>query len=318
VGIYLRREGLELQKLIIWTAIAVVMIGLSVTAVIYTERPQFCPTCHEMTPYYDAWTQGPHAETSCMECHVQSGLANHLLHKFVALGEVWAHFTTIPAYPAYTADVPDHRCTACHESVAEPSPAPPGFSHAEHAAAGACQGCHQTAGHAVTFGALASAGVLASQYASMPADAVTGRLTLADEDPANPPGHADVICGRCHAMARAGCGYCHEKNAEHVATELPCAQCHEPGDTFKGAKFSHTGAALDCADCHQPPANHYPGVECRSCHRSDVAFDKTVFRHPADTGEHSFRSLPCVDCHPNGYESATCTKCHEGGEPEDD
>jgi len=306
------------RKLIIWIAVAAVMIGVAVAAVVYTERPQFCPTCHEMTPYYDAWAQGPHATTNCMDCHVESGLANHLQHKFVALGEVWAHFTTDPAYPFYTAEVPDRRCTACHESVPEPSPAPPGFSHAEHAAAGECQGCHQSTGHAVTFGALADAGVLASQYASQPAQAVTGRLTLADESPATPPGHADVICGSCHAMAAAGCGYCHEKPAEHVVTDLPCAQCHKPGDTFKGAKFSHTQAAMDCADCHQPPANHYPGVECRACHSPTVAFKKTVFRHRGDTGEHSYRSMPCVNCHPNGYASATCTKCHEGGAPEDD
>lgn len=306
-----------MKKLVIWTVVVVVAAGILVTSIVYTERPQFCPTCHEMGPYYNAWAQGPHVDTSCMDCHVESGVVNHLLHKFVALGEVWSHFTTTPSYPAYTAQVPDHRCTGCHETVADPTPPPPGFKHAEHSATGTCQGCHPSTGHEVTFGALADAGILSSAYTTPPADAVTARLSVVDQKPGIPLGHADVICGQCHAMASAGCGYCHEKPEKHIVTDLPCAQCHKPGDTFKGAKFSHTGT-LDCAECHQAPANHYTGVTCTSCHKPSIAFGKTVFRHQGNTGEHSYKSFPCVDCHPKGYGSASCVKCHEAGAPEDD
>ncbi|MCG2808437.1 MAG: NapC/NirT family cytochrome c [Coriobacteriia bacterium] len=306
-----------MKKSIIWIGVIALMLGVAITSVVYTERPQFCPTCHEMTPYYDAWAQGTHAETSCMDCHVESGVVNHLLHKFVALGEVWSHFTTTPSYPAYTAVVPDHRCVACHETVADPSPPLPGFLHAEHAKAGECQLCHQNAGHAITFGALADAGILSSAYKDRPADAVTGQPKLVDQKPGVVAGHTDVICGQCHDMVSVGCEYCHEKPAKHVATKLPCAQCHKPKDTFKGAKFPHTGV-LKCADCHQPPANHYVGAKCEGCHKVSVPFKKTVFRHVGNTGEHSYKSFPCVDCHPKGYGSAGCVKCHKGGAPQDD
>lgn len=307
-----------MKKLAIWLALLVVVGAVLAVSVVYTERPQFCPTCHEMAPYYDAWAQGPHRDTSCMDCHVERGVVNHFLHKFVALKEVWDHFTTSPSYPAYTAEVPDHRCTLCHETVADPSPALPGFTHAEHAEAGACQGCHQSAGHAVTFGALADAGILSSAYKSAAPQSVTGKLTLADPKPGAPAGHADVVCAACHAMASAGCDYCHEKPAKHIDTKgRKCAECHEPGDTFKGAKFTHTGT-LVCSDCHQPPANHFVGAACSGCHKPSVAFDKTVFRHPGNTGEHSYKSFPCVNCHPKGFGSATCTKCHKGGAPQGD
>lgn len=306
-----------MKKALVWIAVAVVFAGVLAGSVVYTERPQFCPTCHEMTPYYDAWAQGPHAETSCLKCHVESGLGNRLAHKFVALKEVWSHFTTKPAYPAYAAEVPDHRCTTCHETVPEPDPSLPGFTHAAHAAAGGCQECHPSAGHAVTFGSLANAGVLSSAYSDRPADAVTGVLKLADEKPGIPAGHADVTCGACHAMEKAGCQYCHEKPKKHVKTDLPCATCHKPGKTFKGAKFVHSGA-LVCSECHKPPANHYTGVKCDSCHNVQTPFAKTVFRHRGNTGEHSYKSFPCAYCHPSGYASATCTRCHKGGAPRGD
>ncbi len=235
----------------------------------------------------------------------------------MALKEVWSHFTTTQAYPAYTAQVPDDRCAACHETVSDSAPPLAGFTHTEHASAGECQGCHPSTGHAVTFGALGEAGILDPAYANQPTDAPTGQLLFADAKPGLPPGHTDVTCRECHAMVAAGCGYCHEKPAEHLESDLPCAQCHKPGATFKGAKFDHSGAQ-DCADCHQPPANHYPGAKCASCHKASVAFKKTVFRHSGNTGEHSFRNFPCADCHPKGYGSASCAKCHKGGVPQDD
>ena len=55
-----------------------------------TDAPTFCGTCHEMQPYYDAWTQGGHkTQAQCVDCHVDAGIARYT-HKFVALGEVWS------------------------------------------------------------------------------------------------------------------------------------------------------------------------------------------------------------------------------------
>ena len=67
-------------------------------------RPAFCQTCHEMGPYYDAWAVGQHAETAtCIDCHVDDGLPARFAHKFVALGEVKAHFLGDTTFPAASA-----------------------------------------------------------------------------------------------------------------------------------------------------------------------------------------------------------------------
>lgn len=83
-------------------------------------------------------------------------------------------------------------------------------------------------------------------------------------------------------------------------TPVPCSSCHDQ-------------ANLQCSFCHATPANHY-GADCKSCHRPTVPF--TNFVHPP-TGEHNYKSRPCVKCHPNGYRNVYCT-CHKGNPPKGD
>lgn len=81
---------------------------------------------------------------------------------------------------------------------------------------------------------------------------------------------------------------------------VPCTSCHDQ-------------AHLQCSFCHPTPANHY-GADCKSCHRPTTPFAN--FAHPP-SGEHDYRSRPCVECHPNGYQQAYCT-CHKGNPPSGD
>lgn len=291
---------------------ATAALAASAWAVPYTERPAFCPTCHEMSPYYEAWALGSHSDVSCMDCHVESGAVNHLLHKFVALKEVWDHFTSKPAYPRYAVSVPSRRCAPCHQTI---TPAKqPGLSHDKHAEAGLCQDCHPDTGHSVTVDALRTAGIL-DATAVTATQAVAVRFMAVDATPRLPRSHKPVTCGLCHDMPRDGCEYCHPTPKDHDAGV--CADCHTAGTSFaSNVTFPHTGT-LDCARCHKAPANHFKGLACRNCHSPTTAFNRTVFRHPS-AGEHSYRSLPCADCHPSGFATASCTKCHKGGPPSDD
>jgi nitrate/TMAO reductase-like tetraheme cytochrome c subunit len=81
---------------------------------------------------------------------------------------------------------------------------------------------------------------------------------------------------------------------------VPCSNCHDQ-------------ASLQCSFCHTPPASHF-GADCRLCHSPSVPFQQ--FTHPP-SGEHSYRSRPCVKCHPNGYTTVFCT-CHNGHPPKGD
>jgi cytochrome c nitrite reductase small subunit len=290
------------RRVVIWSAVgaAVLLVGsIALAAAVYTERPQFCPTCHEMQPYYDAWSAGPHATAAaCVDCHIDSGIVAHGLHKFVALKEVWDHFTKTNTFPTWGVDLPNRRCVACHPRVSTKSASK--FDHGFHTNKAQCKDCHATTGHEVSLSALATAGVLAPSATGLPAP--TGQT------PSAAPGHIKVACQRCHDQARMRCSQCH--SAPHEARG-ECSGCHQTGTTFV---FSHP-ASGDCATCHKPPANHF-SQDCAACHKPGVPFANATFTHPP-TGEHGYRSFACVRCHPKGFTSASCT-CHGGRPPSGD
>lgn len=304
-----------------------------------TDQPGFCASaCHEMRPYHAAWQQGPHADVSCVSCHVDSGAAARLSHKVVALREVWAHVEGDVAFPlADPAPVPNARCVACHEDIESDTP---GFSHSEHAGRGQCVDCHSTAGHEVTAAALREAGVLnptASQQRAVESSAVA----IVGAGTANVPEHVAIACTGCHDMQATGCNGCHEPNHEntgpaqktaqcttchsagvefafaHPAEPAECGSCHTPTEThtFEGScsachsepgaswSFSHSDQA-QCSNCHKTPAEHAKGP-CASCHEPGKTW---AFRHPA-------ASSTCTSCHtvPAQHRSGSCTSCHKTG-----
>jgi nitrate/TMAO reductase-like tetraheme cytochrome c subunit len=333
----LPRRRWSRRRIIVVALAAFLVLGVGGGAfAVYTERPQFCPACHEMGPYYDAWSKAGHRDVSCVDCHVDPGIVNHGLHKFVALKELWDHFTRVNTFPNYTVDVPNARCVACHPTVKDTLGAK--FSHALHATKAQCHDCHATVGHEVSLASLAAAGILAPAATPPPAP---GGVT-----PSSAPGHIKVACQKCHDQAKMKCSLCHK--APHEVKPGECSACHSPGPkwvfihtndtdcvkchkppanhfagkcvdchkTFgKAWTFSHPGSKA-CADCHKPPANHF-GSACANCHRVGVAFRNATFRHTGNTGEHSYRSFACVKCHPSGYGSASCT-CHGGRAPRGD
>jgi hypothetical protein len=224
-----------------------------------------------MTPYYSAWVNGGHSDTSCISCHVAPGVVARLSHKLVALREVWDHFTTDPGFPMNAAEVPDERCTSCHEDPTAWDVN--GFSHELHVDAGTCQHCHAATAHTVAFAALDTAGILAPGTQG-PGTTYVGQIDAGQGTPSAIPRHPAVPCSGCHPMAE-----------------------------------------VECSACHRAPADHY-GTECSTCHLPDTPFAQAIFTHPR-VGEHTYRSFPCADCHPESLAKTTCTKCHEGGAPSD-
>lgn len=310
----------------------VLLVTGSAVAVELTSRPAFCNTCHEMTPYYEAWTAGAHATVDCVDCHVDPGVVAQVSHKFVALKEVYLHLTTDPRFPV-GAEVPDRRCVACHDD--EVDPRIPGFDHEAHRAGRQCVSCHSGIGHTVTAEALDAAGVLDPEaFAAYE----SSRTAVLGAGAANIEGHVEVVCSDCHDLAATGCAACHPRPEEHPETtatcltchaaadwrfEHPpasaaCAACHEPPDdhypqpcttcheTGVSWAFTHPTSA-DCASCHAPPADHY-GSSCASCHSPDEAWSDAVFTHPGSASA-------CLECHtkPAGHYSTSCASCHKTG-----
>ena len=239
------------RRWVILAAVAVIVALVAFVAVAQaTDISAFCGSCHEMQPYYTAWTQGHHKSSAqCVDCHVDAGFVPRLSHKFVALAEVWTHVAGRPAFPMATAaDVPDSRCIRCHPDVT-PKGASASFSHALHAKQGRCQLCHPTAGHDVTAQALQAAGIYDAQAAARRARTASATATPG-AGKANVPGHLTVSCSQCHDMAAMGCSACHMPPHEALGD---CKQCHQAG-----AKFTFT---------HQPTQMpNWQNIACPRCH----------------------------------------------------
>ena len=254
------------RRRMLWSIplIVVLLIVAFVASSLATDRPQFCPTCHEMKPYNDAWATGAHHEVWCIDCHVEPGLPARFAHKFVALKEVYAHFAGDTSFPRATPpDVPSERCIRCHPDV--PDKLKSGFPHGVHAEKGACAQCHYDTGHSVSETALQAAGIFAPGVAPK---RLVGETAQVGSGKANLPGHKTVVCSNCHDMAGTPCEACHQvpSTGHPAVANRPCSQCHRSGASFV---FSHPSAgehnwrSRPCAKCH--PAS-YDQVYC-TCHK---------------------------------------------------
>jgi len=291
--------SMRARRLIIWGAVAAIAAVVLTASLVYTEQSSFCPTCHEMRPYYSAWQAGGHVRSaSCVDCHVDPGVLAHLAHKPIALKEVWNHFFRDNRFPNYTVEVPNSRCIRCHAKVADKKGSR--FSHAEHVDRAQCKSCHAQTGHAVSLAALQAEGVLKTN-ATTP--------TIPGAKPSSLSGHVKVVCQECHDQAQMKCSSCHQAPHENRGE---CSNCHRPGTKFVATHPSGT----NCRECHTPPSKHF-GADCAACHTPSIPFAQTTFSHPRNTGEHSYRSFACVKCHPKGYTTSSCT-CHGGNPPKDD
>ena len=111
--------------------VAVVVLGAAFLGIAKaTDKPGFCGSaCHEMGPYHDAWSAGPHKDIACIECHVDESQTARLTHKFEAMKEVAAHVTGDNTFPRRRR--PSCRTSAvirCHEKI---DPKIAGFNHAD-------------------------------------------------------------------------------------------------------------------------------------------------------------------------------------------
>lgn len=291
------RNTARTRRVITWSVVGVVILLVLAVSLVYTEQSSFCPTCHEMRPYYNAWVSGGHARSAqCVDCHVDAGILAHLAHKPVALKEVWDHFFADNRFPNFTVDLPNSRCVRCHPNISVKAGSL--FSHATHASRAKCKDCHAQAGHIVSLASLAAEGVLKAN-ATTPSISPSGT-------PSSIAGHIKVICQECHDQAKMKCSSCHQPPHE---SRGECSNCHRPGAKF----VAFHPAGTDCASCHAAPAKHF-GNDCVACHTSGVPFKQAVFTHPATF--HGYLSRPCAKCHPNGYPAVYCT-CHNGNPPSD-
>jgi len=107
VGLWAGRKGLRqpqtagiddrslvLRRLVLFVVVTSglnLVAGTQVTtrAVEHMESPQFCASCHVMTPEATAFDPGSHAGLECVDCHVGSGLGGWLESKLGGMRQLW-------------------------------------------------------------------------------------------------------------------------------------------------------------------------------------------------------------------------------------
>jgi nitrate/TMAO reductase-like tetraheme cytochrome c subunit len=92
----------------------IALLGTVYGAIEFTSTPSFCKTCHEMTPEHVTFTASAHSEISCVQCHVEPGAVETVVHKVESLKEVYYHIVGPPNPIVQTVPVKNENCEQCH------------------------------------------------------------------------------------------------------------------------------------------------------------------------------------------------------------
>jgi len=277
-------------------------VGLAVLAVLffgfleYTQRPQFCVTCHYMEPYYKSWEESSHNKVNCLKCHYPPGFKSVVRAKIVALSQVVQYVTKTYGTKPW-AEVEDAACLR--------------------------SGCHETrllAG-TVPFG---PDGTIRFDHSHHLKDLKRGKQLRCTSC------HAQIVQGQHLTVNPASCFLCHFKNVESQPNLSRCQTCHDVRK-IPARRFDHTHVLanqVDCKRCHGDitrGSGEVPRQHCLSCHNEadrlakyedlELLHSTHVTKHKVECSEchieitHSIRKitlaggLNCQDCHSGTHEN---------------
>ena len=271
-----------------------------------------CRVCHDPPPDPTlptvTFSHDKHSGLDCIGCHIR-----------------FVHTTVNP--PEYVDPAKMSSCFECHNGSIAPDNC--SYCHTPpHEARGECSTCHDRQSWTSTgpashpFPRTGAHAALACKdcHVSKPGVENIAGTSLAKADPA---------CISCHGDKHGGltdCASCHTPTAwtnvsfEHpfpitgAHAALACKDCHvsKPGEpTVAGTQFPKPDPA--CVSCHGD--KHGGLTDCANCH-TPKGWRPATFNHPA-AGAHTARSFDCIECHPNGFATVSCT-CHGGNPPSGD
>jgi nitrate/TMAO reductase-like tetraheme cytochrome c subunit len=324
--------------------VAFVFLGFEVSS-----QPQFCGTCHYMTPYYTSWTTSSHNEVACVECHIPPGIASELQKKYEAVAMVARYFTgTYSTNP--WAEVDDESClrSGCHEKrllLGREVYRQVLFGHRPHLTELRrqkrlrCTSCHSQIVQGSHISVTPSTCFLC-HFKDTPLNEGTGRCTLCHEIPEKRITTAGLSFE--HGDVKRfdmDCTFCHEgviKGNGEVLQER-CYACHnEPArlDRYAETEFLHqvhvTDHKVECSSCHIEIVHKIPAREealatrCERCHSSAAGHSavRDLYRGIGGKGVKPqpaamyLAGIHCEACHsvPQGEHrranEVSCMVCH--------
>jgi cytochrome c-type protein NapC/trimethylamine-N-oxide reductase cytochrome c-type subunit TorC len=128
---------MKIWKPVLWTVVGILiafpLFSMTYYTMVRTSTPEFCSSCHEIVPAYDAWSTSSHVNNAqgvvadCMDCHLP---APHQTFDFFytktmhGLKDIFVHIVEGPeaydraemrqaAYKSITND----QCLKCHRNI---------------------------------------------------------------------------------------------------------------------------------------------------------------------------------------------------------
>jgi nitrate/TMAO reductase-like tetraheme cytochrome c subunit len=258
------------QKILKIAFIAVLgLLILSVVFVEYSTSPQFCNSCHNMEPYYNAWKTSTHNFVPCVDCHYSPGIQDQARSKFEALNQVVSYITrTYGSKPR--AEISDYSClrSECHSQRLLQGRVDFGGIHFDH-------GPHLVE---VRRG-------------------LKLRCTSC---------HSQIVQGTHMTVTTSTCFLCHFKGVPVGESISGCPSCHPPPEAtieFEGVAFNHAEIIernIRCTKCHVQVVQgqgEVPKERCLICHGEPgriQRYDDVTLIHGKHVSDHK---IDCEECH---------------------
>lgn len=125
------------KAVLVWAGVALGIFGMAgfVTAIEWTNRTEFCISCHSMVQNYDEYKESIHyvnrtgAHAQCADCHVPKALGPKLVRKVMAVNDIISEIKGTINTPEkleamrpvlaervwkYMADSDSRECRSCH------------------------------------------------------------------------------------------------------------------------------------------------------------------------------------------------------------
>jgi len=316
----------RLKRLAIAAGIAVILfVVLTGGAILYTNRSDFCTTCHYMQPYYDAWVQSSHRNVPCAMCHYPPGATSVIAGKFRDLNQLVKYVTNTYRRSKPWAEIEDASClrSGCHETrllVGQVSFEGVRFDHSPHlnqmrrGKKLRCTSCHSQIVQGEHISVTPSTCIIC-HFKERGETAKTTRCELCHDAPIGLDVGFDhtavkqrgVKCRTCHGNMIVGDG---------AVPKQQCYACHydrERLDQYDNHELMHqkhiTENKIDCERCHYPMQHKQSSAvertkpDCTSCHPEYHNAQAELFTGTGGIGTDPlpnpmFKSgLSCQSCH---------------------
>ncbi len=285
--VIVRRTGLAL--LIAGLASMLLFVG----AIQFTNRSDFCTTCHYMQPYYDAWASSSHSNVPCRDCHYEPGYSNIVKGKVRDLNQLVKYWTNAYRRSKPWAEISDQSClrSGCH---------------AERLLHG------KVMFHNVNFDH--------KPHLEQMRRGKKLRCTSC---------HSQIVQGEHMSVTETTCITCHFKLDEEGKNISTCTICHDPPVAVEGQeppKYDHTRViekGLDCKKCHGEMVvgdGAVPKERCYSCHWDRERLDQYSNTDLIHNMHITQNKIECDQCHLSMQHKSVskekvipeCQTCHEG------